>query len=84
VEDKRIRKIFAFANNHYAGHAPATVKQFWELWNRKQTVQPNSRPSGKTLNAKLFWPKGKTGEYDLDLIPQSNLRMHPAPRPMKV
>jgi len=35
VEDKRIRKIFAFANNHYAGHAPATVKQFWELWNTK-------------------------------------------------
>ena len=35
VEDKRIRRIFAFANNHYAGHAPATVKQFWELWNEK-------------------------------------------------
>ncbi len=35
VEDKRIRKIFAFANNHYAGHAPATVKQFWELWKAK-------------------------------------------------
>ena len=35
VEDKRIRKIFAFANNHYSGHAPATVKQFWELWNGK-------------------------------------------------
>ena len=35
VQDKRIRKIFAFANNHYAGHAPATVQQFWELWNRK-------------------------------------------------
>ena len=35
VEDKRIRKIFAFANNHYAGHAPATVKQFWELWSTK-------------------------------------------------
>ena len=34
VQDKRIRKIFAFANNHYAGHAPATVKQFWELWNK--------------------------------------------------
>lgn len=32
VEDKRIRKIFAFANNHYAGHAPATVAQFWKLW----------------------------------------------------
>ena len=35
VQDKRIRKIFAFANNHYAGHAPATVKQFWELWDPK-------------------------------------------------
>ncbi|HVH73220.1 MAG TPA: DUF72 domain-containing protein [Candidatus Dormibacteraeota bacterium] len=32
VEDKLIRKIFAFANNHYAGHAPATVEQFWKLW----------------------------------------------------
>ena len=35
VEDKRIRKIFAFANNHYAGHAPATVKLFTDLWNEK-------------------------------------------------
>ena len=25
VEDKRIRKIFAFANNHYAAYAPATA-----------------------------------------------------------
>ena len=24
--------IFAYANNHYAGHAPATVRLFWELW----------------------------------------------------
>jgi uncharacterized protein YecE (DUF72 family) len=29
-------KIFAFANNHYAGHAPATVELFWELWNKKK------------------------------------------------
>lgn len=36
VLDKRIRKIFAFANNHYAGHAPATVKQFWELWSNRR------------------------------------------------
>ena len=27
-------KIFAFANNHYAGHAPATVRLFWQLWNK--------------------------------------------------
>ena len=36
VEDKRIRKIFAFSNNHYAGHAPATVKLFMELWGHKK------------------------------------------------
>lgn len=29
-------KIFAYANNHYAGHAPATVKLFWELWSKKK------------------------------------------------
>ena len=28
-------KIFAYANNHYAGHGPATVKLFTELWDRK-------------------------------------------------
>lgn len=36
VLDKRIRKIFAFANNHYAGHAPATVKLFMDLWDQKK------------------------------------------------
>ncbi len=36
VEDKRIGKIFAFANNHYGGHGPATVKLFWEQWNNKK------------------------------------------------
>jgi len=24
-------KIFAYANNHYAGHGPATVKTLWGL-----------------------------------------------------
>ncbi|MGB8495428.1 MAG: hypothetical protein WCE53_13595 [Candidatus Acidiferrum sp.] len=27
-------KIFAYANNHYAGHAPATIKLFWDLWKK--------------------------------------------------
>jgi uncharacterized protein YecE (DUF72 family) len=35
VNDKRIRKLFAFANNHYAGHGPATVKMFCDLWQKK-------------------------------------------------
>jgi uncharacterized protein YecE (DUF72 family) len=35
VNDKRIRKLFAYANNHYAGHGPATVKLFADLWDKK-------------------------------------------------
>jgi uncharacterized protein YecE (DUF72 family) len=29
-------KVFAYANNHYAGHGPATVKLFWDIWNKKK------------------------------------------------
>jgi len=36
VLDKRLRRIVAFANNHYAGHAPDTVKSFWQLWNERR------------------------------------------------
>ena len=35
VNDKKIRKLFAYANNHYAGHGPATVKLFADLWDKK-------------------------------------------------
>jgi uncharacterized protein YecE (DUF72 family) len=35
VNNKKIRKLFAFANNHYAGHGPGTVKVFMDLWNNK-------------------------------------------------
>jgi hypothetical protein len=27
--------VFVYANKHFAGHAPATVKQFRELWRAK-------------------------------------------------
>ena len=27
-------KVFAYANNHYAGNGPGTVKLFWELYKR--------------------------------------------------
>jgi uncharacterized protein YecE (DUF72 family) len=30
-------KVFAYANNHYAGNGPGTVKLFWELYNRTNT-----------------------------------------------
>jgi uncharacterized protein YecE (DUF72 family) len=35
TKNTKVLKIFAFANNHYAGHGPATVKLFWELWNKR-------------------------------------------------
>jgi uncharacterized protein YecE (DUF72 family) len=34
VGNKKVLKIFAFANNHYGGHAPATVKLFLDLWKK--------------------------------------------------
>jgi len=35
VFNKQIRKLFAFMNDHYSGHAPAGVTMFWELWEKK-------------------------------------------------
>ena len=34
---KRRIQILAFANNHYAGHAPATLEMFRALWNAEAT-----------------------------------------------
>jgi len=28
-------KVFAYANNHYAGHSPATVKLAWDLYEKR-------------------------------------------------
>jgi uncharacterized protein YecE (DUF72 family) len=32
---KRGITIFAYANNHYAGHGPATIAEFLKLWGKK-------------------------------------------------
>jgi hypothetical protein len=32
----KLLKIFAFANNHYGGHAPDTVRQFQRLYGEKK------------------------------------------------
>jgi uncharacterized protein YecE (DUF72 family) len=34
LNTKKILKIFAFANNHYQGFGPGTVKLFKDLWNK--------------------------------------------------
>ena len=36
--------VFAYANNHFAGHAPATVAQFLELWPGKDRPELPKRP----------------------------------------
>jgi len=28
-------KIYAYANNHYQGNGPGTVKLFWDVWDKK-------------------------------------------------
>jgi len=33
VSNTKVLKIFAYSNNHYAGHGPATAKLFMDLWN---------------------------------------------------
>lgn len=35
VLNKKFRQVFAYANNHYAGYGPATVKQFLDLLEKK-------------------------------------------------
>ncbi len=32
---RRDLKVYAYANNHYAGNGPGTVRLFWEIFNRK-------------------------------------------------
>jgi uncharacterized protein YecE (DUF72 family) len=34
VSNTKVLRIFAFSNNHYAGHGPATAKLFMDLWNK--------------------------------------------------
>jgi uncharacterized protein YecE (DUF72 family) len=40
---KRHIQIFAYANNHYAGHSPATVEMFQDIW-RTQVKEEPKRP----------------------------------------
>jgi uncharacterized protein YecE (DUF72 family) len=45
---RRVRIIFAFSNNHYAGYAPDTVELFKRLWSQQQSVaaSPADKRSG--------------------------------------
>jgi uncharacterized protein YecE (DUF72 family) len=39
---KRGVLIYAFANNHFSGHAPATIEQFRSIWQSKGFPQPDA------------------------------------------
>jgi uncharacterized protein YecE (DUF72 family) len=44
--------VFAYANNHYTGHAHATIAQFLELWRKKgfpDLPAPAMKLQGPTL-----------------------------------
>jgi uncharacterized protein YecE (DUF72 family) len=43
--------IFAFANNHYAGNGPATVREFEALWNAQR---PPKAKAKRAENLRLF------------------------------
>jgi uncharacterized protein YecE (DUF72 family) len=49
---RRKIQILAFANNHYAGHAPATIEMFRQLWGAKATTA--AVPSSKSASGRLF------------------------------
>ena len=49
---KRKIQILAFANNHYAGHAPATIEMFRQLWGATATTA--AVPSTKSGSGRLF------------------------------
>jgi uncharacterized protein YecE (DUF72 family) len=49
---KRKIQILAFANNHYAGHAPATIEMFRQLWGATATTA--AVPSSKSGSGRLF------------------------------
>ena len=48
---KRGVTIFAYANNHYAGHGPATVARFLEMWEK---VEPLSKRTSALPKQTLF------------------------------
>ena len=44
---KRGVTIYAYANNHYAGHGPATVARFLEMWEKVEPTSKRAPDPGK-------------------------------------
>ena len=50
---KRKIQIYAYANNHYAGYGPATVKMFQDLW-RRRVKEETRRAESSNKEMTLF------------------------------
>jgi uncharacterized protein YecE (DUF72 family) len=50
---KRKIQIYAYANNHYAGYAPATVEMFQDVW-RKQVKEETGKAESSKKEMTLF------------------------------
>jgi uncharacterized protein YecE (DUF72 family) len=46
--------VFAYANNHFAGYAPATIQQFQLLWQAKGLPELNKPPRMPPKESLLF------------------------------
>ena len=46
-------RVFGYANNHYGGHAPATIRQFRDLW-RAKGLPELRKPPPQQRTATLF------------------------------
>jgi uncharacterized protein YecE (DUF72 family) len=46
--------IYAYANNHYAGHAPATIEQFRNIWRAKGLPELSKPPRTALKEPSLF------------------------------
>jgi uncharacterized protein YecE (DUF72 family) len=52
--------VYAYANNHYAGHAPATIEQFRQLWHARgllQLTKPQPVPQHQPLLFERVMPR---------------------------
>jgi hypothetical protein len=45
--------IYAYANNPFAGHVPATIQQFRNLWHSKGLPEIESRSESEKLHSLL-------------------------------
>ena len=52
---KRGVLVYAYANNHFAGHGPATIEMFRSIW-QKKGHEALTRPQPKQPRQSSFFP----------------------------